>query len=207
MHALQRLVRRPRLLSSALLALLLFLALLPLLPKYRAMLLAFDAAAAFFLILMALLMARATPHTMRRRAQLQDEGKWAVLAISLCVAAVVLGALAYELHAAKDKSLADMALAGSSIVLAWLFVVVMFSQQYAHSFYLASGQLAFPGTDQPDYWDFLYFAMVLSMCCQTSDVALTSGWMRRLATLHCMLSFFFNVIIIAISVNLVAGVL
>ena len=203
---MQRFLRRPRLVSSAVLALAVFVALLPLMPKARAMLIAFDIGAALFLSLMAFLMMRATPQTMHNRARLQNQGKWTVLVLSLCLAGVVLGALSNELHAAKDKSLGDIALASGSIFLSWLFVAVMFSQQYAHSFYLKPGQLTFPGTDQPDYWDFMYFAVVLSMCCQTSDVVVTSGAMRRLVMAHGLVSFFFNVIIIAITVNVVAGV-
>lgn len=205
-HGLQRFLRRPRLVSSALFSLVLFIGFLPLMPKARAMLIAFDIGATVFLSLMAFMMARATPPTMHRRAHLQDQGKWTVLIMSLCIAGIVLGALSNELHAAKDKSLGDIALASSSIFLSWLFVAVMFSQQYAHSFYLKPGQLVFPGTDHPDYWDFMYFAVVLSMCCQTSDVAVTSGTMRRLVMVHSLVSFFFNVIIIAITVNVVAGV-
>lgn len=206
-HEISGLLRRPRLASAAAVALAVFLALLPWMQETRAMLIAFDVGAVLFLALMAVLMARATPTAMRRRARIQDEGKWAILVMSLCVAAVVLGALSYELHAAKDKSLADITLASTSIFLAWLFVAVMFSQQYAHSFYMKQGQLNFPGTDQPDYWDFTYFAVVLSMCCQTSDVTVTSSSLRRLVMLHSLVSFFFNVIIIAITVNVVAGVL
>ena len=127
--------------------------------------------------------------------------------MSLCVAGVVLGALSNELHAAKNKSLGDIALASSSILLSWLFVAVIFAQQYAHSYFMKPGLLVFPGTDHPDYWDFTYFAVVLSMCCQTSDVAVSSSSMRRLVMLHSVVSFFFNVIIIAITVNVVAGVL
>ena len=113
----------------------------------------------------------------------------------------------HELHAAKDKSLADIVLASSTIFLSWLFVAVVFAQQYAHSFYLTPGQLAFPGTETPDYLDFTYFSVVLSMCCQTSDVAITASPLRRLVMLHSIVAFFFNVIIIAITVNVVAGVL
>ena len=93
------------------------------------MLIAFDIGAALFLSLMAFMMVRATPQTMHRRARLQDQGKWAVLIMSLCITGIVLGALSNELHAAKDKSLGDIALASSSILLSWLFVAVMFSQQ------------------------------------------------------------------------------
>ena len=130
-----------------------------------------------------------------------------VLLTSLSVAGTVIIALYSELHAAKDKSLGTIALASATILLAWLFVAIMFAQQYAHDFYTTSGQMVFPGTEHPNYWDFTYFAVVLSMCCQTSDVAVTSTRMRRLVILHSVVSFFFNVIIIAITVSVVAGAL
>jgi uncharacterized membrane protein len=204
---LRRIIRRPRLLTSSALAVLLFFVLLPNMQPVRAMLVAFDVGAALFLLLMAVLMTRATPQTMHRRARVQDEGKWTVLLISMGVATVVLVALSHELHGAKDKSLTDIGLAVGTILTSWLYMASIFSQHYAHAYYLEPGQLAFPGTEQPDYWDFVYFATVLSMCCQTSDVAVTSSAMRRLVTLQSLMSFFFNVIIIAITVNVVAGVL
>jgi uncharacterized membrane protein len=207
MRMLSHLVHRPRLVGACAVALLVFVALLLTQHWTHAMLMAFNAGAALYLGLMGHVMLKATPSSMRHRALRQDEGKWAVLGLALCVAGTVLGALAFELHAAKNKSLWDIALASSSILLSWLFVALMFSQQYAHSFYLQPGQLVFPGTEQPDYLDFMYFAIVLSMCCQTSDVAITASPMRRLVMLHSVLSFFFNVIIIAITVNVVAGVL
>jgi len=204
---LRHIIRRPRLITSAALAIVLFLLMLPHLPAARAMLIAFDLGATLFLILMAVMMSRATANTMHRRANIQDEGKWTVLIMCMCVAGIVLAALSHELHGAKDKSLADIGLASGTIFLSWLFVASIFSQHYAHSYYLKPGQLVFPGTDHPDYWDFMYFATVLSMCCQTSDVAVTSCAMRRLVMLQSLVSFFFNVIIIAITVNVVAGVL
>jgi uncharacterized membrane protein len=206
-HALRRSIRRPRLLTSATVAIALFALLLPTVPSSRAMLISFNAGAGMFLILMLVLMFRASVTSMHRRALIQDEGKWIVLTLSLCVAAVVLVALSKELHAAKDKSLGDIALASSTIFLSWMFVAVVFAQQYAHSYYLKAGQLAFPGTESPDYLDFTYFSVVISMCCQTSDVVITSSSFRRLVMLHSVVSFFFNVIIIAITVNVVAGVL
>lgn len=206
-HALKRSIRRPRLLTSAMVAIALFALLLPTVPASRAMLISFNVGAAMFLILMTILMFRASTTTMHRRARIQDEGKWTTLILSLGVAAIVLLALSKELHGAKDKSILDIALAISTIFLSWLYVAVVFAQHYAHSYYLTPGQLAFPGTESPDYLDFTYFSVVLSMCCQTSDVAITSSSFRRLVMLHSVVSFFFNVIIIAITVNVVAGVL
>ena len=120
---------------------------------------------------------------------------------------VVLVALSLELHGAKSKSMWDVALAGSSILLAWLFVALVFAQEYAHSYYMADKGLVFPGEPEPDYWDVTYFSLVLNMTCQTSDVTITTRPMRRLVLLHSVIAFFFNVIILAITVNVVAGLL
>ncbi len=206
-HSLKRTIRRPRLFTSAMIAIALFFVLLPLMPASRAMLISFNTGAGLFLILMLVMMFRATVQSMHTRAQIQDEGKWTVLIFSLSLAAVVLVALSQELHAAKDKSLGEIALASCTILISWLFVAVMFAQHYAHSYYLKAGQLVFPGTNAPDYLDFTYFSVVLSMCCQTSDVAITSSPFRRVVMLHSIVAFFFNVIIIAITVSVVAGVL
>ncbi len=205
---LKHFTRRPQLLSAAILAGLLFGAMVPFMPGVRAVLLAFDVSIAWFLLRTMTLIQRDTvsPADIKRRAEEQEEGKWMVLTICLALAVMVVGALAIELHAARNKSPTDVALAGSTIILAWLFVAAVFAQHYAHSFYLESGQLAFPGTEHPDYWDFIYFALVISMCCQTSDVAIQSGRMRRLAIFHSVLAFFFNVIIIAIAVSVGASV-
>ena len=205
--SLHHLVRRPRLLLASAVGLILFAVLAAYQPVALAGLLAFDASATIFLVLIGILTTRANTASMRHRARIQADNKWVVLLASLTVAAVVIIALYSELHAAKDKSLGTILLASATILVAWLFVATMFAQQYAHDFYMTSGQLVFPGTEHPNYWDFTYFAVVLSMCCQTSDVAVTSTNMRRLVMLHSVVSFFFNVIIIAITVSVVAGVL
>ena len=206
-RSLHHVVRRPRLLLASAVGLLLFAILSAYQPVAFAGLIAFDVGATIFLVLIAIITTRANAASMRHRARIQADNKWIVLLASLSVAAVVIIALYSELHAAKDKSLGTLALASATILLAWLFVATMFAQQYAHDFYMTPGQLIFPGTEQPNYWDFTYFAVVLSMCCQTSDVAVTATNARRLVLLHSVVSFFFNVIIIAITVSVVAGAL
>ena len=205
--SLHHLVRRPRLLIAGAIGVLIFAGLVGYQPPAFAGLIAFNVAAAIFLVLIGILTTRANTVSMRHRARIQADNKWVVLLASLSVAAVVIIALYSELHAAKDKSLGTIVLASATILLAWLFVATMFAQQYAHDFYMSAGQMVFPGTEHPNYWDFTYFAVVLSMCCQTSDVAVTSTNMRRLVMLHSVVSFFFNVIIIAITVSVVAGAL
>jgi uncharacterized membrane protein len=99
--------------------------------------------------------------------------------------------------------------AGSSIVLTWLFINVMFALHYAHGFYGDYGKphqgLEFPGRENPDYWDFAYFSIVIGMTFQVSDVQITSRELRRVVLLHSVIAFFFNVFIIAVTVNIVAG--
>jgi uncharacterized membrane protein len=204
-HKISRTIRRPRLLTASFLAITTCLTLQLWVPFTRSLLIAFDIGVLVYLLLMIHLFSNVTTASMRSRAEIQQDGKWTVLTVSLFVAIAVLAALSKDLHAAKTKSLIDITLASSTIVFSWMFVAVTFSQQYAHAFYTKSDQLQFPGTPHPDYWDFLYFSTVLSMCCQTSDVVVTEGKMRRLVLVHGVISFFFNVIIISITVNVVAS--
>ncbi|HZY33712.1 MAG TPA: DUF1345 domain-containing protein, partial [Rhodanobacter sp.] len=112
-------------------------------------------------------------------------------------------------HAARDGGLAELAVGVLSVVLSWLFLNVMFAVHYAHGYYGDFGEkhagLEFPDTPEPDYWDFAYFSIVIGMTFQVSDVQITSKYLRRVVLLHSVIAFFFNVFIIAITVNIVAG--
>ncbi len=202
-------LHHPRLGLASMLAVLLFVALDAALGPGRALLLAFDIASCAYFGSIAWMMARTTPETLRRRAEQQMEGKWTVLVLSTAVSAVVLLALRTELHAGKGNSMLNVGLPAASIVLAWLFFSVVFAQTYAHSDHLErlTGQpgLIFPGANAPDYWDYLYFSVVLSMTFQTSDVNISSRNLRHMVLLHSVAAFFFNVFIIALTVNVVAG--
>lgn len=173
----------------------------------RSLLLGFNVGAFFYVAYAFYLMSTTHPSAIKQRAIHQEEGKWTALAVSIITAMVVLVALSLELRGAKSKSMWDVALAGSSILLAWLFVALVFAQEYAHSYYMVGKGLDFPGEPEPDYWDVTYFSLVLNMTCQTSDVAINTRPMRRLVLLHSVIAFFFNVIILAITVNVGAGLL
>ena len=174
-----------------------------------AVLLGFDLAALVFLGIFARLFSRASPSRMRSQAQALDTGRWGVLWGGVLLAAVVLAALANELHAARGGGLLELALGVLSVVLSWLFLNVMFAIHYAHGYYGDFGEkhagLEFPDTPEPDYWDFAYFSIVIGMTFQVSDVQITSKYLRRVVLLHSVIAFFFNVFIIAITVNIVAG--
>jgi uncharacterized membrane protein len=103
-----------------------------------------------------------------------------------------------------------LALVVITIVLSWTFIHTAFALHYAHEFYdedakLPQPCLRFPGTEQPDYIDFLYFAFVMGTTSQTADVDIASSRMRRLALMHGVISFFFNTTLLAVTVNIAAG--
>ena len=177
----------------------------------RAVVLAFPIASIAFLVAMARMFAGARTATIRARARAEDQGRWGLLWTSVGVAAVVLIALGVELHAGKSGGAIQIALAVSSLLLSWLFMNTMFALHYAHDYYgdderrRKRGGLDFPSDDDPDYWDFIYFAFVLGMTFQVSDVQITARRLRRTALLHAVIAFFFNVIVVALSVNIVAA--
>jgi uncharacterized membrane protein len=200
-------IRRPGYWTAALLAMAVFAAFAQQTNIPRSLLLGFNAGALFYVAYAFYIMSTTHASAIKQRAIHQEEGKWLALLISIVVAGVVLVALSLELRGAKSKSMWDVALAGSTILLTWFFVALVFAQEYAHSYYMAGKGLDFPGESEPDYWDVTYFSLVLNMTCQTSDVAITTRPMRRLVLLHSVIAFFFNVIILAITVNVVAGLL
>ena len=104
--------------------------------------------------------------------------------------------------------IAKVALVAVTLLLSWLISHVVFAFRYAHEFYSrdqggpgVDGGLDFPEEKEPDYLDFLYFALVLGMTFQVSDVQITSRKLRRVATLHGLLSFLFNTVIVALTIN------
>ncbi len=205
------LIARPRLLIALALAAGCYAVLVPYVRAAQAVLLAFDVGAIFFLISMAQLMSKGTTVHMRQRAERQLYGKWTVVVLSVIAIGMVLLALHDELRAGKAQAAYSVLFSGLSIVLAWLMLATNFAQEYAHQYalnrHVNDGGLLFPGTPEPTYWDFMYFSLILSMACQTADVQITDGRMRRLALLHSVMAFFFNVGIIAITINVLGGVL
>ncbi len=165
-----------------------------------------------------LLMLQATPETMRRHARQSDEGRLVILSLITAAACVSLFAISALLH---DKGLSNrflilhLGLSILTIVGSWLLVQTIFALHYARTYYQDDKTLSeckaegldFPGEIEPDYWDFLYFSFVIGMTSQVSDVNVTSRTMRRLSLSHGVLSFFFNTIILALTINIIAGLI
>lgn len=210
----------PRLVAAAAAAILLYLLLLGRAGIATRFLIAFDGGALVFLTAIWIMMASATPEGMRRRAEIEDEGRYTVLILSVTAAIAILLTIVFELHGIKDVPTAvaalHVALAAATILLSWLFMNTIFALHYAHGYYGDAdpskdykpvGGLAFPGQPRPDYWDFLYFSFVVGMTFQVSDVQIEDHTLRRGVLAHGVLAFFFNVIIVALTINIVAGLI
>jgi len=183
--------------------------------------LAWDTGAACLLLLSLFAFAYERLDRMEADAEAQREGEWTIFAVTLVGVSASFVAIVQEFSQAKDASghfqQYRVALVAVTLLLSWLVTHVCFAFRYAHEFYerepdadgnlLVAGGLDFPGGQAPDYWDFLYFSLVLGMTFQVSDVEITTRKFRRMATLHGFLGFMFNTVLLAFAVNLAAGLL
>jgi uncharacterized membrane protein len=143
-----------------------------------------------------------------------DEGKLAILALVIIAAGAILLAVGTQLALARELHGTQRAwhvlLAVVTVLTSWLFTQVLFAFHYAHDFYLARVRgerdpLEFPGTADPTYGDFFHFSCVIGTSGQTADISFMGSAMRPVGTVHCIVAFFFNASLIALSINVVAG--
>jgi uncharacterized membrane protein len=144
----------------------------------------------------------------RRMAQIQDEGRFVILIVTALAAFASLGAIVVELGGGHRGAL-QLFIAPVTIALSWLIIHLSFALHYAHEFYrkTPAGGLVFPSDDKPDYWDFIYFSLVIGMTAQVSDVGIVSKGIRRTAAAHGFISFVFNTLLLALMVNIAASLL
>lgn len=145
-------------------------------------------------------------------AEAQSEGQWTIFWLTLGATIASLAAILNEFS--MMKSLAPEAksfhvlLVVITLFMSWLLTHVTFTFRYAHEYYgPGQGGLSFPNQDRPDFLDFFYYSIVLGMTFQVSDVQITARRFRHLATVHGLLSFLFNTVILALTVNLSSGLL
>ena len=177
-------------------------------------LIAWNVGAWLYVALAAVMMIRSSQGHMRHRAQLQDDGKYAILGLTVIAAVASLVAIACELSVVKELHGwlrgAHIGLAGLTVMSSWSFIQIMFTLHYAHDYYLAAchGQkpgLSFPDDPDPDYGDFFYFAAVIGTSGQTADVSFVTKPMRRIGSLHCILAYLFNTTVLALLINIGAS--
>jgi uncharacterized membrane protein len=179
-------------------------------------LLAWDCAAALYVVLAWSLMLRASPARTRWGARIQRDGAPMVLFLTVAAALASLAAILLDLSGLNILSPADqdlhIGLVAATLVVSWLLVHTAFALHYASLFYERDRPeekrpLDFPRRQPPVYMDFLYFAFVVGMTSQTSDVAVRTTAMRRLVTIHAMMGFFFNTALLALTINIAGSIL
>lgn len=172
------------------------------------------------------------PYSIRKQLRLTDTARHFFFFVLILASIASVLSTWFLLSLAKEKFThhvsESIAFALITIAISWTFVHTRFASLYAHFFYhplppardpslsatkpdpeeekSVTGGLVFPGQEKfPDYWDFVYFSFVIGMTCQVADVGITQHRLRRLVLLHGLLAFFFNTSILALVVNIIAG--
>lgn len=158
------------------------------------------------------------PREVRKIAKIQDSSRTFIFLFVIAASLVSMIAIFFLLKSTKGHSGAGVnehiLLAIGAVIISWWLVHTIFTMRYAHMFYDTDtddgeskviGGLQFPDESHPDYLDFVYFSFVLGMTFQVSDVEISSRQIRRLAWLHGLLSFAFNTTIVALSINVISG--
>jgi uncharacterized membrane protein len=174
---------------------------------------AWDIGVGVYLMLSAYLFLTSPSDRIATNAARQEEGEWTIFWLTVGTATVSFVAIISEFADMKNlhpgQRGVHILLLAVTLFVSWLMTHTTFAFRYAHEYYAdgVAGGLEFPGEKSPDYLDFVYFSLVLGMTFQVSDVQITSRKFRRLAAVHGLLSFLFNTIILALTINLAAGLL
>ncbi|HEV2532146.1 DUF1345 domain-containing protein [Phenylobacterium sp.] len=211
---------RPRLLAAALVGGVAGLALAkfePALPEVTDVVIGWDVMCVLFMLAVTGALIGHSPDDIRARSEREDEGRGLILALVLIAAAASVAAIAGELSLAKTAhgviKAGHVALAFGTVAASWLMMQIVFALHYAHEYYDENPEcdghdmkgLHFPGEELPDYWDFVHFSVVIGVACATADIEFRSKALRRIGTIHSLVAFAFNTMIVALTINLLAG--
>jgi uncharacterized membrane protein len=158
------------------------------------------------------------PREVEKIAKLQDSSRTFLFLFVIAASVVSMTAIIFLLKSVKGHSRESInghiLLAIAAVIISWFLVHTVFAMRYAHLYYDTDtdagerkpvGGLDFPEEKHPDYLDMVYFSFVIGMTFQVSDVEISSREIRRLALLHGLLSFAFNTAILALSINVISG--
>lgn len=162
----------------------------------------------------------AHPLEMKKMAKLQDSSRTLIFVFVLSAALVCLFVVVLLLKSTRNLTGLSLTLhillSIAAVIASWALVHTLFVFRYAHLFYESVSEakpdtyeegLEFPKERRPDYLDFTYFAFVIGMTFQVSDVEISSKRIRRLALVHSLISFAFNTVIVALSINVISGMM
>lgn len=210
---LEPILLRPRLIGSFLAAALIGFLLPDGFELWQKALLSWCAGTLAYMVLISWNMSRASLDSLRRHASTLDDSAWVILLVGMVATAASFGGIAALLYGPPSSSgsrVPDALLAGGTMMLSWLFMQVIFAVHYTHIYYgdehgETRGGLKFTGEDEPDFWDFVYFTVSIGATAQTSDTGVESRRMRRIVTAQSVYAFFFNTAVLALAINIAAG--
>lgn len=165
-----------------------------------------------YILLMFWLMMHAAPTKITQLAEQEDEADLAIVVIMSIAAAASLVAIVLELATLRElaplNKLLHYGVTIATVLGSWFFIATIFTFHYARMYYRSPQRraLVFPEADcQPNYWDFLYFSFTIAVAFQTSDISLSSSAIRKSALAQSVLSFWFNIAVLGLSINIAAG--
>jgi uncharacterized membrane protein len=144
----------------------------------------------------------------------EDENQWVLVVLGIVASLAAIAAIVWELGPVKNmagwEKAGHLTLVGLTVLSAWAFLQVMFALHYAGVYFQRNkggvhGGLEFPGNQQPDWMEFFYQAFVIGCTFASSDVNVTSTRMRRIVVIQGVACFFFNAIILALTINVAAN--
>ena len=151
----------------------------------------------------------------KKKATKEDGGRYfvfLVIVFSSFASMVTVTMLIVSKDTANIPQVVYLPVIISGILLSWIMIHSTFVFHYAHLYYDIDdatgkkvGGLDFPSCDNPDYIDFAYFSFIIGMTFQVSDVQISSRAIRRKALAHSLLSFVLNTFVVALTINLIAG--
>jgi uncharacterized membrane protein len=169
-----------------------------------------------YVISLLLLAIEARPEKIQRLAKIQDEDTVTVLSIAIISSIITLVGIVCELSTAKEvhgvvKAM-HLVLPAITLIGVWILLPTLFSIHYAHLYYLSKSDdqrpMRFPDNPKdPDYFDFLYFSVTISVASQTADVSVNSSLGRKLVMAQSILAFVFNTSVLALGINVAASLL
>lgn len=181
-----------------------------------AVIMAWDAFALSMIGMMWTLFFTASTSELKQIVKKQDEDIstiFAIVLVSVCVSFSAAMILAFSPGNHNADELCRTIATVLAIASSWGLLHTIFTVRYAHLYYDESivkhqdsnNGIDFPNNEIPDYIDFAYFSFVIGMTFQVSDVTISSKTVRRYALLHSLISFVFNTVIVALTVNIIAG--
>lgn len=166
-----------------------------------------------YLALMWILALRITPDDLRERAAVEDEGIPLIGLLTVGALVVISVSLFAILNRKPTPGGIQLGMAIASVPLGWFMLHTAAAFHYANLFYAQVGEenkatdaggFDFPNMKEPGAWEFLYQSFVVGMTAQVSDVDVLNTRMRRVVTVHAVVSFFFNTVVLALAINITA---